>query len=635
MFRFFALLWDKSDPKQAEACDVLSKALRAFDDSFHTAFDCHGVRILCSGADTRTFAVHRLANNGGALLGFAFKRHSDSSDETPDPRAEFDIPATNELISSRGRSLISQYWGDYVALVLEAQSHPNQARAVHVIKDPTGKLPCCVTSWRNVEVLFSCLSDCVRTGLMNFTANRDYIASRVSGAGYNFSAWARAPIRTVDPLNEVTQVHGGECMTIRVGSGQRRSRQFYWTPPQFSRPELVIDNVPEAMQALRATTRSVIGTLSRPHDSVLMRCSGGLDSSIVSGCLQATKGDQRIRSYMYFIPGGRSDERRWARLAAEHSGYDVMEVPIEPWNTHLDSPAHMQPTVAPVCTALAYRVRDPIEQELFQQEPYTAVFNGDGGDFTFGKQCVPFAVDEFLRFKGLSKGLITLASRVALRTGALTWSVLGSAIARRMRGIAMKDDYEKQLTKPALAAAPFREVCLDLARHPHPWFSECEEVPWHVVQRLGNLTAPSELYNPFTEPGAFSPYIAQPLYSQPMIELCLRIPAYTQFHEGRERGLARAAFKTEIPEQIRRRLWKDMTPGGMETLVRLNRAYLRDVLLGGTLCNEGFLDRIAVQDALSGKFSTMQFCVDELINYFHLESWLRNFTSAKAVAIAA
>lgn len=425
-------------------------------------------------------------------------------------------------------------------------------------------------------------------------------------------------------------------MTIAAGGGQRRSRQFYWTPLQFARPELAIDSAPEAMQALHATLRSAIGTLSRRHDSVLMRCSGGLDSSIVSGCLQETKkADLRIRSYMYFVPGGKSDERYWARLAAEHSGYDVEEVPLEPWNTRLDSPAHMQPTVGPVWSALAYRVRNPIELKLYRQEPYTAVFNGDGGDFILGRKSMPHAIDDFLRLKGLSKGLITVASRVALRTGTLTWSVLGSAIWRRMRGNAMKDNYEKLLTRPALAADPFKGVCLGFARHPHPWFSECEEVPWDVIHRVGNLLAPPEIYNPFAEPGDLAPYIAQPMYSQPMVELCLRIPAYIHFYEGRDRGLARAAFKTEIPEQIRRRQWKDQVPGGMETLVRLNRAYLREVLLEGTLCNEGFLDRTAVQNALSDRFSTTQFYVDEVINYLHLESWLRNFASAKAVAKAA
>jgi len=635
MFRFFALSWDDADPKQVEACDVLTKALRASDDSFHTSFDCQGVRILCSRAGSPTFAVHLLKHNGGALLGSVFKRHADCSDEAPDPRAEFDTPATNELISSKGRSLMSQYWGDYVALIVEARSHANPVRAVHVIKDPTGNLPCYITSWRKVEVLFSCLGDCVRTGLMNFTANRSYIESKISSAGFDAISSARAPVRTIDSLNEVTQVQRGECVTLRAGGGQTRSRQLYWTPTQFARSEFVMDNVPEAMQALHATVRSVTSTLAQYHDSVLVRLSGGFDSSVVAGCLKATNGDLRTRSYTYFVSGGRSDERRWARLAAEHCGYDLIEVPLEPWNVRLDSPAHIQPTVAPVWAALAFRGRDPTEHEIFRQEPYTAVFTGDGGDSTFGGESIPFAVDDFLRLKGVSKGLLTLASQVALRTGTLTWSVLGAALRRRMRGAAMKDYYEKRLVRAALVAEHLRGVRLDSARHPHPWFAECEEVPWHVIHRLGDLVTPAEFYNPFIEPTSFSPYIASPLYSQPVIELCLRIPVYTLFLDGHDRGLARAAFETEIPEQIRRRQWKDRVPGAMQTLVRRNRAYLRDVLVGGILCSEGFLDRDAVENALNGKFSTQQFYVGELMNYLHMELWLRNFAAVKAVAIAA
>src|SRR5690348_4898826 len=105
MFRFFALVWDPSDPRQVEACEVLSKALRARDDSFHTSFDCHGVRILCSSAGSPTFATHLLANNAGAVLGFAFRRHSDPGDDTPDRPAEFAMAESNELVSSRGRAL--------------------------------------------------------------------------------------------------------------------------------------------------------------------------------------------------------------------------------------------------------------------------------------------------------------------------------------------------------------------------------------------------------------------------------------------------------------------------------------------------------------------------------------------------
>ena len=73
----------------------------------------------------------------------------------------------------------------------------------------------------------------------------------------------------------------------------------------------------------------------------------------------------------------------------------------------------------------------------------------------------------------------------------------------------------------------------------------------------------------------------------------------------------------------------------MDSLVSRNRAYLRDVLLGGILGNEGFLDRIAVENALSGRFSTQQVHVGELTNYLHLELWLRNLASLKAVAMAA
>ena len=81
---------------------------------------------------------------------------------------------------------------------------------------------------------------------------------------------------------------------------------------------------------MRATVRSCTQTLSAGHASLLHRLSGGLDSSIVAGCLGRASQEPPIACYTFFTPHGRSDERPWARLAAEHSGFEHLEYPVIP-----------------------------------------------------------------------------------------------------------------------------------------------------------------------------------------------------------------------------------------------------------------------------------------------------------------
>ncbi len=192
-------------------------------------------------------------------------------------------------------------------------------------------------------------------------------------------------------------------------------------------------------------------------------------------------------------------------------------------------------------------------------------------------------------------------------------------------GSHMSDCRKKLLVGAVLASSKIRGKGLDTLRYPHPWFDACEQVPWHVILRLGTLLDTPRFYNPFISPTAFSPYSVAPLYSQPVIEILLRIPLYILFRHGHERGLAREAFRQDVPEAILRRQWKDRAPGAFENLVRRNRAFMYDTLIGGALCREGLLDRDAMQSALSGNFSTSQFFVGELMNYLDLELWLRPF----------
>ena len=620
MFRYVSLVHNPYDCGQSEARETITRRLQEIAPTFLSVYDSAGLRVLCAQVGTPGLAAHVLANNSGILLGSVFKRHSDINSDSADSPAVFDSAATREVVASAGRSLVTSYWGDYVAFLADGVSSTKR-----VIKDPTGNLPCFVTSWREVIIVFSCLSDLIDLKLLRFSVNWDYVAQRVGSGGYD----AR-----LNPLNDVSQLHRGQCLEINTDRSTRQARKLYWNPTVFSDPAHAIDDVGSATRALRASVRSATHTMAAVHNGILMRLSGGLDSSIVSGCLRDAPTRTRVTSYTYFVPDGRSDERRWARLAADHVGSDHLERALNPANTRLESLSQLRPTATPVW-AYAHALRGGMENRIAESHPHTAVFCGDGGDSGFGGECISLAVYDFLRLRGLSRGLINLASRVALRTNSLVWHVLASSLRRSWFGLSMNDHRAKLLVGAALAGENLREAALRSSQYPHPWFEACEHVPWHVIGRLGNLTGTPELYNPFLAASAFSPYVAAPLYAQPVVELILKIPIFVHFYQGHERGLARAAFQQEVPRPILRRQWKDRAPGAFEDLVRRNRAFLYETLLGGAMCRQRILDSAAIRDALGEDFSTRQFHAGEVMNYLHLENWLRHFSDGSVQQLAA
>jgi asparagine synthase (glutamine-hydrolysing) len=149
------------------------------------------------------------------------------------------------------------------------------------------------------------------------------------------------------------------------------------------------------------------------------------------------------------------------------------------------------------------------------------------------------------------------------------------------------------------------------------------------------LLATPDFYNASTDTKEPAPEILAPLYSQPVIELLLRIPIHVHFEEGRDRGLARRAFAQEVPQPILQRHWKDRAPGFHDELIHRNLDFLRELFLDGVLVNKGLLDRAAVERALSTAPTKSEVFPGEIINHMGTEIWARQWmSSAQRRAVA-
>lgn len=611
MFRYVALIWDAQDSRQVDAAQAATRRLKAAAPQWQEALDRAGLRVLCTDIQPGSLEPHLLAAQAGVVLGSLFARKSDLADETPARLCVLDEVRTAAIVDSHGEWLVRNAWGNYVAFIRDPLKG-----SIRVLKDPCGSLPCFSTTLGGITVVFSAIADCLQLGANRFTVNRRFIERRLYGGDMTHQ-W--------NALDEVTQVRRGEC--VELDPRQQPAivgRRALWSPFEFVQASELLDEPNVAATALRNTLRSCTATLAACHESALMRISGGLDSSIILACLHAAPRRPRLLAYTQYAANGPLDPRRWARMAVAHVGCEHVEMESTAAGVRLAAISEMAPTAEPFGT-LMYLATVAHEQSLVARHPATATFTGDGGDCVFGSFCIGEAATAYLRRHGLRPAVLRLAAESALVLRQTTWHALNRALRMWLTGRSL-------MNIDALNTEARRLVPADVVRecetHPavHPWLVGLRHAPWEVISKLGMLLATPDLYAGQAQPSATGPEIVAPIYSQPVIEVALRIPADVLFSGGQDRGLARRAFRGDVPQPILNRVWKDRAGGFHDEIIQRNRDWLREIFLDGVLVSEGLLDRAAVERALAPGLVKSEVFPGELLRHLDTEIWARQWT---------
>jgi asparagine synthase (glutamine-hydrolysing) len=601
MFRFFALMWDwKAEEASAVAMDLGMKLSRT-SGSWQSVYSAPGVKVFVADA-SQAMGAHRFHDDAGVILGEIFVRHHDVENEEPSREAVFGEQETVRALATEGRNLVSAYWGNYVAVVVSPGSR-------YVIKDPTGSLPCYHATHRGVGLLFSCIADCTELDCMHFPINWAYVRAKSVDGPFHVE---------ISPLQGVTRVHPGECV-IYEDRGRVVSRKFYWHPSGFEGASVMIEDPDSAARALRATVRSCVHTLAARHPRVLQQLSGGLDSSIVLGCLADAPSALDISCYTIYVPDAPSDERRWARYATHRRGHRHIEVAADLGSLLFKDRPPLAPSIEPV-SSLGQWLKGPVERRLAAEFGATAVLTGDGGDPTFGSTTYVFAVDRALARYGLGLKTLSMAAQVAARRDQTVWHVLGNSLRRARHGTSMSD-FRALMSKSSRLVETEVKQAAAADHFPNPWFNVGEQIPLERIWRLGPLAYAPMFYDLSTSQHGAAPLVVSPLCAQPVYEIAARIPADVHFDAGRTRGLARRAFAREVPEPILRRQWKDRPLSPVADLVRTNMAFIRDRLLDGVLVRERILNRAALELALSGGPSKSDAISGEILSHLDVELW--------------
>lgn len=612
MLRYLGFIWDPVRSGYEPFVSALRDSVRS-RAGWRAAAEMPGFSLFWWRSESSSMrAINLPPPNCGTVFGAVFENPKDGSEAACRPLYSTNESACAIIASTNGRELFASYWGNYVAFIRDTHSP-----RVHVLKDPTGSLPCYFSLQHSVAIFFSCLRDFADLNVSRVTINSKYLISRVASGGVD---------RRFDSLNEVSQVRRGECLALvpdQEGSLDL-VRTVCWAPHDFTRPSRLVENPDAATELLRSTARSCTRTHVAKHRQLIVRLSGGLDSSIVLGCAYDRSAPDKLVAYTYYTPHARSSERRWARLAAAHFNVKHVEHPLAPHTCRLDELQRTQQTVEPV-SGISYLQTASIERQLASNYAATAVLSGDGGDSGFGGDSIGLSLDDYFQRRGVHFHALRLAEQIAMFRQTTVYAVVAAAARRWIFGSHLKEHLGSFMKSRQLVSQELRAEVLSLKSYPHHWFEEYANVPWRTVFRVGALVYPSEHYDPFVAQDVFVPEEIPPLYSQPVIEACLRIPLDVHFYQGIDRGLARRAFARELPESIRRRQWKDRAPGHFEKLFHTNLPLFRNVLCDGRLVKEKWIDGERLHSALSGTVRLDAVELAELFNHLDVELWIRHF----------
>lgn len=611
MFRFFGFVWEAANTGAGTAVGRYIEQLQRAGSTWRCVLERPGLAVLCTGS-TLPNRSYELAGSAGVVLGRLFAGSGDSESSVAPP--SFGSQETARILATGGRHLLQHYWGRYVAFL-----HDADTRTTRVLRDPTGGLPCLgLDVGDGVEIYCSWLEDAARLGLP-FSINWGYVAAYLCSLRLELNATG---------LNEVTQVLGGECV---AHGGGRKTRTFYWNPLQIAEEDPLEDPA-RAVAALRRCTLDSVQAWASSYESIVHTLSGGLDSAIVLACLSAARAKPRIACINYHSAGAAGDERAFARRIVSYLGFELVErarddaIDFEPL---LHMPRAAVPTIYRY-----YLENSRQELQLAREHDATALFSGEGGDQLFYQARAAFGAGDYLVRHGLRHALGPEFFRIALdgaRNDRLSvWHVLRTAVVDACLGRrwSLADEQGKflKLMQPDVV-----EKVRGDPRWLHPLSLTQPKAPsgkrWHAFSVMFPAL---DYYDPLGMLEGVER--VAPLFSQPVLETCLRIPVDVLTVGGWDRAIARRAFERDLPKEVVTRRGKGTPDDYVKRVLARNFKFVREMLLDGQLVQQGIVDRAKLETAVSRTPSRVAGAETEIYDYLNAEAWLQRFATRELVA---
>ncbi len=610
MYRYLALIWNPADHERSATARSLVQRMAVLPSKWQCAMEADGVVVMHSGLGEGSSESRTLNGSAGVVLGRIFSGSIESVESAR--RVPFGATETEAIIATGGRRLFERYWGRYVAVVRDAAT-----AEVWVLRDPLGQMPCLHTTYRGVNIVFSDLEDCLKIRTIQCTVNWHYVATTVANPSLLSKETA---------LNEVSELQLGERLRF---SGDSVTRSLEWHPFDVAQTEPLQD-VEEAVSQLRATTRACVHAWASCYSGIVHNLSGGLDSSIILSCLSDAPTRPPITCLNYFGTGPSEDERQHARIMARHVNAELVESQLDPTAVRLERVLSMRRSARP--WFYMYELEHgEYETQLAQSRGADSLFSGAGGDGIFFQARADLAVTDYLFDHGFGRNLLRTAVDAAQMSRKSIWPLLFKGMKSRA--------FPKPWNMMAESGRPKRDVVsqdvLKAATHErsfeHPWFtkSAMRGVPPGIQWHVACVSIPPAYYTSFGPEATPERMLA--LLSQPLVELCLRIPSYLLIKSGRDRALARRAFAADLPEHTIKRSAKGRIDQHLRNILDSNLKFVREFLLDGLLVDKGILNRKNLDLYLTRERSPADYQYTEILQeHVCVEAWLRRSLEAPA-----
>lgn len=525
----------------------------------------------------------------GMLIGHLFGRGSGP--------LVVDDQLQQDVMRSAGQCLIEHGWGGYVALIVSDKLGP-----VSIVRSPLGDLPC---YWWQSKGLFLAASDisALRAAGMVRPSIDAHALSRHMGV---------EDLRRPETcLHGIRELQGGHRLTVR---GARVDTQTLWSPWSFTAADKEIADPCQAMNEVRRASLHAVACQARPFRSVLLKLSGGLDSSIVAACLAQT--DIRVTCLNLVTEHPAGDERDYARAVAQHLDMPLAERlrALADVNVERSAAARLPRPSARSFT----QASGALARELATEADAGAVFDGGGGDNVFcSLQSARPVADCLRRRTGRSFFWPTAISIASLAEVSL-WPVVRRALAISLR---RTSPYRWSIDTRFMSREAVRVAASDVT---HEWLlcpgGTLPGKAAHValVAAAQSVVEGSDVEDDLPE--------YSPLISQPVVECCLRVPSWLWFGNGENRFAARRAFGADLPQSVVRRRSKGAPDCFVVDVYEANRAKIRGLLLGGVLDREGLLDRRSIETTLHDEAPVQGHDFLRIMHLVDAEAWTRSWS---------
>lgn len=534
-----------------------------------------------------------LSDSGGAIIGTLFSaRDSRRRLETIDQTAQLGI------LKSNGAQLVREYWGSYVAVL----RGPNSC-GIQVIRDPSATLPCYYISCYGVTVVASSVDLLIDSQLFQPEVNWPAVAQHLIAPQLRIAETCIAGL---------TELLGG--YSLIVGAGELHVSQL-WSPWDFVTADQQITDEALAADLVRDVTLSSVGAWASSFNHVVLGLSGGLDSSIVATCLSRKR--IPFSCITLVTEGATGDERDYARVVSEFVGAPLFEEFQD--TSHVDiqrSDASHLPR--PIARSFA-QSGDLKSLEVATHVQADAFFGGGGGDnvFCYLQSAAPIA--DRLRTSGIGPSAWRTVLDISRLAECSVWTAMKAGIRRAW----FRDPAFSWPTNTAFLTSKASELAPPL--HLHDWLRAPARALPGKAAHIAWLLGFQNHIEGFGRERLFAK--VSPLMSQPLVELCLRIPTWMWCAGGNNRAVARRAFGRDLPEAILTRRSKG-TPGSFVIeLFEANRHAILKMLSEGVLANQALIDLDKLEAAITSPKPPPAADIFRIMMLVDVEAWARSWAS--------